>query len=1005
MQVKTRLILSVIILMLLTASSTFAAKPAVSISAAPATVVPGGSSTLTWTSSNAVSATINNGIGTVALSGSIQVTPTITTKYTITVGNGTGRTASARVTVTVSGDSSKVGITSFVATPASVPIGIPTPVSLSWTTINATSVTIDNNIGSVALNGSLPINPVQTTTYILTAKGKGGSLTSSTTVTFRNPQPPEVSFSANPVTIQSGNSSTLSWNVNNASTIEIDNGIGSVSDTGSTQVSPPSNIIYTLTATNREGTTIASSGVYFGSSRPCYAYVPEFYYNSQGGENSYVKVIDTATNSIIKTIEVDNEPKGILIGNGGTCIYLSSTVTNKISKLDPISLKITESLTGIEGRPGEMASSISGNHVYAIGRELATLSVLDDTGPSMVLRKIITLPAIANSLTIHPDGCKLYVPIPSLNQILVLDTAKLNEALDGPINKPLGDELIDTIPITDPHHIQFNLDGSKMFACRGNDLVVMDTATRETLRSYLYVNPYMLALNPQGDRIYLLSTMFYYVINMQTLEINTKFRNSKGNYNENISLHPDGSRIYSIEASYFHTFDAENNIDLGYIDLINRASQIVIFHNSLVSYIPNTISGQVSQNDVPLSGALIKLEGEGILRETLSDTQGNYHFAVKDGTYHVEASYQNLFVNPEFIQVVLNGANVINQNFVFSGSAPSPSVDFFVNPTTIQAGETAILSWDSTNATSAIIDNGIGNVPVNGTMTVSPAQTTTYIITVTGPGGTATAATTVSVNSVPPPGIVFGASPTTIEQGQSSILTWTTTNAVSASIDNGIGNVPVNGSQAVTPQQTTTYIITVIGPGGSSNTQVTVSVTEPLPQVQFNADPAILPPGQSATLTWSSVNATSATIDNGIGTVPLSGSVSVIPTQDTIYNITVTGPGGTTMASVSVKMLAGHLQSIWGGMKTAMLTGDVDQVMGSFSAQTHDKYLAIFNSIADQLPQVAQEMREIEPVYFEEFGAKFRIKRTEEIEGVIYDITYYIYFVQEEDGSWKILNY
>ena len=50
-------------------------------------------------------------------------------------------------------------------------------------------------------------------------------------------------------------------------------------------------------------------------------------------------------------------------------------------------------------------------------------------------------------------------------------------------------------------------------------------------------------------------------------------------------------------------------------------------------------------------------------------------------------------------------------------------------------------------------------------------------------------------------------------------------------------------------------------------------------------------------------------------------------------------------------------------------------------------------------------MREIETIYFEQFGTKFRIKRLEVIESVTYDITYYINFVQEEDGSWKILNY
>ncbi len=187
--------------------------------------------------------------------------------------------------------------------------------------------------------------------------------------------------------------------------------------------------------------------------------------------------------------------------------------------------------------------------------------------------------------------------------------------------------------------------------------------------------------------------------------------------------------------------------------------------------------------------------------------------------------------------------------------------------------------------------------------------------------------------------------------------------------------------------------------------QVTVTVTEPLPQVQFNANPAILPPGQSAILTWSSVNTTSATIDNGIGTVPTSGSVNVTPTQDTTYTITVIGPGGTAMASVTVKMLAGHLQSVWDGMKTAMLAGDVSQVVNYFDEETKSNYLEIFDTISAQLPQLAADMREIEPVYFEDGGAQFRIKRLEILVGNEYDVTYYIYFVRGEDGVWRILKY
>ena len=111
------------------------------------------------------------------------------------------------------------------------------------------------------------------------------------------------------------------------------------------------------------------------------------------------------------------------------------------------------------------------------------------------------------------------------------------------------------------------------------------------------------------------------------------------------------------------------------------------------------------------------------------------------------------------------------------------------------------------------------------------------------------------------------------------------------------------------------------------------------------------------------------------------------------------------MASVTVKMLDGHLQTIWNGMKTAMLAGDVSQVVNYFDEETKSNYLEIFDTILAQLPQLAADMREIEPVYFEDGGAQFRIKRHEVIQGSEYDMTYYIYFQKDENGIWKIFRF
>ena len=74
----------------------------------------------------------------------------------------------------------------------------------------------------------------------------------------------------------------------------------------------------------------------------------------------------------------------------------------------------------------------------------------------------------------------------------------------------------------------------------------------------------------------------------------------------------------------------------------------------------------------------------------------------------------------------------------------SPTVTLTANPTTIIAGESTTLTWNGTNAASVVTSN-FGATATSGTMQVSPALTTTYTITVSGPGGQATASATVTI--------------------------------------------------------------------------------------------------------------------------------------------------------------------------------------------------------------------------------------------------------------------
>jgi peptidoglycan-associated lipoprotein len=59
---------------------------------------------------------------------------------------------------------------------------------LTWSTENATEVTIDP-IGRVAERGSDVVNPTQSLTYQLTAKGPGGATQASVSITVTEPSP------------------------------------------------------------------------------------------------------------------------------------------------------------------------------------------------------------------------------------------------------------------------------------------------------------------------------------------------------------------------------------------------------------------------------------------------------------------------------------------------------------------------------------------------------------------------------------------------------------------------------------------------------------------------------------------------------------------------------------------------------------------------------------------------------------------------------------------------
>ena len=150
----------------------------------------------------------------------------------------------------------------------------------------------------------------------------------------------------------------------------------------------------------------------------------------------------------------------------------------------------------------------------------------------------------------------------------------------------------------------------------------------------------------------------------------------------------------------------------------------------------------------------------------------------------------------------------------------------------------------------------------------------------------------------------FAASPTGINSGASSTLSWTTSGATSVAITPGtFTSTSATGSMSVSPTTTTTYTLTATNATGSTASTLTVTVNSPSkPSISsFTASPASITSGSSSTLSWSTSGATSISITpGGLNSTAASGSTTVSPATTTTYTLTATNSAGSTSSTAKV---------------------------------------------------------------------------------------------------------
>jgi hypothetical protein len=233
-------------------------------------------------------------------------------------------------------------------------------------------------------------------------------------------------------------------------------------------------------------------------------------------------------------------------------------------------------------------------------------------------------------------------------------------------------------------------------------------------------------------------------------------------------------------------------------------------------------------------------------------------------------------------------------------------------------GGIVTLQWTSLNATFAKIDNGIGTVQPNGSITATVKTNTVFTLTLTGPAGSITYVDSVIVAKQPTGTFTITPDTLLISPG-TALLQWTSENAIYAEIEPMIGRLDAtSGSKTVTITTNTVFNLILTGLFGlTTNYSDSVIVLGP-PTGTFTITPDTLPiNGGVVTLQWTSQNATSAQIDNNIGFVAISGSRDVSITTTTEFKLTLTGPLGSITYVDSVNVL-GSIVGIKSISKTPM---------------------------------------------------------------------------------------
>lgn len=245
-----------------------------------------------------------------------------------------------------------------------------------------------------------------------------------------------------------------------------------------------------------------------------------------------VTVVDTATNAVVATVAVGNQPLAAAVRPAGDRAYVTNQVpAGTVSVIETAINGVVATVT-VGARPSGAAVKSPGDRVYVTNRDDKNVSVIDTTTNTVVA----TIPVGNNPLgvAIDPAGTPAYVVNNGDNNVSVIDTTT--------------NAVVATIPVgNDPSHVTVGPNGRRAYVSNNSNasVTVIDSGFQSVVATIPVGNiPEGVAVDPAGNRLYVANSGPNSVSVVDTASNVVVATVPVGLTPFELAFRPDGARIF-----------------------------------------------------------------------------------------------------------------------------------------------------------------------------------------------------------------------------------------------------------------------------------------------------------------------------------------------------------------------------------------------------------------------------------------------------------------------------